>query len=89
MAATSVFQRVRTGSKIGAQYDQEGNLIKVTLQLETKYFNTFTFAFASSYIFKVMLHSINQRILPLNLSVKNKCCIKMVCSNCKETHMLL
>jgi len=38
MAATSVFQRVRTGSKIGAQYDQEGNLIKVTLQLETKYF---------------------------------------------------
>uniref|UniRef100_A0A8C1GBX3 Coiled-coil domain-containing protein 93 n=1 Tax=Cyprinus carpio TaxID=7962 RepID=A0A8C1GBX3_CYPCA len=29
MAATSVFQRVRTGSKIGAQYDQEGNLIKV------------------------------------------------------------
>ncbi|RXN31371.1 coiled-coil domain-containing 93 [Labeo rohita] len=29
MAATFVFQRVRTGSKIGAQYDQEGNLIKV------------------------------------------------------------
>uniref|UniRef100_A0A673YTQ0 Coiled-coil domain-containing protein 93 n=1 Tax=Salmo trutta TaxID=8032 RepID=A0A673YTQ0_SALTR len=29
MAATSVFQRVRTGSKIGAQYDQEGNLIQV------------------------------------------------------------
>lgn len=29
MAATSVFQRVRTGSKIGAQYDQDGNLIKV------------------------------------------------------------
>uniref|UniRef100_A0A672ML94 Coiled-coil domain-containing protein 93 n=1 Tax=Sinocyclocheilus grahami TaxID=75366 RepID=A0A672ML94_SINGR len=29
MAAASVFQRVRTGSKIGAQYDQEGNLIKV------------------------------------------------------------
>ncbi|KAJ8415239.1 hypothetical protein AAFF_G00009370 [Aldrovandia affinis] len=29
MAATSVFSRVRTGSKIGAQYDQEGNLIQV------------------------------------------------------------
>ncbi|KAL0963563.1 hypothetical protein UPYG_G00308020 [Umbra pygmaea] len=29
MAATSVFQRVRTGSKIGAQYDQDGNLIQV------------------------------------------------------------
>ncbi|KAJ3591949.1 hypothetical protein NHX12_007079 [Muraenolepis orangiensis] len=29
MAATSVFQRVRPGSKIGAQYDQEGNLIQV------------------------------------------------------------
>uniref|UniRef100_A0A3Q1HG88 Coiled-coil domain-containing protein 93 n=1 Tax=Anabas testudineus TaxID=64144 RepID=A0A3Q1HG88_ANATE len=29
MAATSVFHRVRTGSKIGAQYDQEGNLIQV------------------------------------------------------------
>ncbi|XP_076858991.1 coiled-coil domain-containing protein 93 isoform X1 [Brachyhypopomus gauderio] len=29
MAATSVFQRVRTGSKIGAQYDQEGNIIQV------------------------------------------------------------
>uniref|UniRef100_A0AAY4EVM3 Coiled-coil domain-containing protein 93 n=1 Tax=Denticeps clupeoides TaxID=299321 RepID=A0AAY4EVM3_9TELE len=29
MAATSVFQRVRAGSKIGAQYDQEGNLIQV------------------------------------------------------------
>ncbi|KAA0715565.1 Coiled-coil domain-containing protein 93 [Triplophysa tibetana] len=29
MATTSVFQRVRTGSKIGAQYDQDGNLIKV------------------------------------------------------------
>ncbi|XP_059418646.1 coiled-coil domain-containing protein 93-like [Carassius carassius] len=28
MAAASVFQRVRTGAKIGAQYDQEGNLIK-------------------------------------------------------------
>ncbi|XP_070693965.1 coiled-coil domain-containing protein 93 [Pempheris klunzingeri] len=28
-ASTSVFQRVRTGSKIGAQYDQEGNLIQV------------------------------------------------------------
>lgn len=28
-AATSVFHRVRTGSKIGAQYDQEGNLIQV------------------------------------------------------------
>lgn len=27
--ATSVFHRVRTGSKIGAQYDQEGNLIQV------------------------------------------------------------
>ncbi|XP_041119641.1 coiled-coil domain-containing protein 93-like [Polyodon spathula] len=29
MAATSVFQRLRTGSKLGAQYDQEGNLIQV------------------------------------------------------------
>ncbi|XP_046902295.1 coiled-coil domain-containing protein 93 [Hypomesus transpacificus] len=29
MAATSVFQRARTGSKIGAQYDQEGHLIPV------------------------------------------------------------
>ncbi|XP_030642005.1 coiled-coil domain-containing protein 93 [Chanos chanos] len=29
MAATSVFQRVRTGSKIGAQYDQDGNPIQV------------------------------------------------------------
>ncbi|XP_026876889.2 coiled-coil domain-containing protein 93 isoform X2 [Electrophorus electricus] len=29
MAAASVFQRVRTGSKIGAQYDQEGNIIQV------------------------------------------------------------
>ncbi|XP_056145527.1 coiled-coil domain-containing protein 93 [Lampris incognitus] len=29
MAATSVFHRVRAGSKIGAQYDQEGNLIQV------------------------------------------------------------
>ncbi|CAL8240822.1 unnamed protein product [Merluccius merluccius] len=29
MAATSVFQRVRAGSKIGVQYDQEGNLIQV------------------------------------------------------------
>ncbi|XP_018552118.1 coiled-coil domain-containing protein 93 isoform X2 [Lates calcarifer] len=28
-ASTSVFHRVRTGSKIGAQYDQEGNLIQV------------------------------------------------------------
>ncbi|KAM3606993.1 uncharacterized protein V6R79_000301 [Siganus canaliculatus] len=28
-AAASVFHRVRTGSKIGAQYDQEGNLIQV------------------------------------------------------------
>ncbi|XP_076602526.1 coiled-coil domain-containing protein 93 isoform X3 [Chaetodon auriga] len=28
-AATSVFHRVRTGSKLGAQYDQEGNLIQV------------------------------------------------------------
>ncbi|KAK5890922.1 hypothetical protein CesoFtcFv8_014398 [Champsocephalus esox] len=28
-AASSVFHRVRTGSKIGAQYDQEGNLIQV------------------------------------------------------------
>ena len=28
-AVTSVFHRVRTGSKIGAQYDQEGNLIQV------------------------------------------------------------
>ncbi|KAM6970254.1 coiled-coil domain-containing protein 93 [Aplochiton taeniatus] len=28
-AAPSVFQRLRTGSKIGAQYDQEGNLIQV------------------------------------------------------------
>uniref|UniRef100_A0A8C7VIB4 Coiled-coil domain-containing protein 93 n=1 Tax=Oncorhynchus mykiss TaxID=8022 RepID=A0A8C7VIB4_ONCMY len=28
MAATSVFHRARTGSKIGAQYDQEGNLIQ-------------------------------------------------------------
>uniref|UniRef100_UPI0037E9381F coiled-coil domain-containing protein 93 n=1 Tax=Semicossyphus pulcher TaxID=241346 RepID=UPI0037E9381F len=28
-AATSVFHRVRTGSKIGAQYDQDGNLIQV------------------------------------------------------------
>ncbi|XP_042350923.1 coiled-coil domain-containing protein 93 [Plectropomus leopardus] len=27
--AASVFHRVRTGSKIGAQYDQEGNLIQV------------------------------------------------------------
>uniref|UniRef100_A0AAX7T3J8 Coiled-coil domain-containing protein 93 n=1 Tax=Astatotilapia calliptera TaxID=8154 RepID=A0AAX7T3J8_ASTCA len=27
--ATSVFHRVRTGSKIGAQYDQDGNLIQV------------------------------------------------------------
>ncbi|KAJ8252778.1 hypothetical protein GJAV_G00205460 [Gymnothorax javanicus] len=29
MASTSVFSRVRTGSKIGAQYDQEGNIIQV------------------------------------------------------------
>ncbi|XP_028992202.1 coiled-coil domain-containing protein 93 [Betta splendens] len=29
MAATSVFHRVRTGSKIGAQYDQDGNVIQV------------------------------------------------------------
>ncbi|TNN56351.1 Coiled-coil domain-containing protein 93 [Liparis tanakae] len=29
MAATSVFHRVRTGSNIGAQYDQDGNLIQV------------------------------------------------------------
>ncbi|KAG7467519.1 hypothetical protein MATL_G00154670 [Megalops atlanticus] len=29
MASTSVFSRVRAGSKIGAQYDQEGNLIQV------------------------------------------------------------
>ncbi|XP_053185061.1 coiled-coil domain-containing protein 93, partial [Scomber japonicus] len=29
MAATSVFHRVRTGSKIAAQYDQDGNLIQV------------------------------------------------------------
>ncbi|XP_054471730.1 coiled-coil domain-containing protein 93, partial [Anoplopoma fimbria] len=28
-AATSVFHRVRTGSKIGAQYDQDGHLIQV------------------------------------------------------------
>ncbi|CAN9498039.1 unnamed protein product [Ophioblennius macclurei] len=28
-AASSVFHRVRAGSKIGAQYDQEGNLIQV------------------------------------------------------------
>ncbi|KAM6978184.1 LOW QUALITY PROTEIN: coiled-coil domain-containing protein 93 [Tautogolabrus adspersus] len=28
-AASSVFHRVRTGSKIGAQYDQDGNLIQV------------------------------------------------------------
>ncbi|XP_010777769.1 coiled-coil domain-containing protein 93-like isoform X1 [Notothenia coriiceps] len=28
-AVSSVFHRVRTGSKIGAQYDQEGNLIQV------------------------------------------------------------
>ncbi|XP_037542680.1 coiled-coil domain-containing protein 93 isoform X2 [Nematolebias whitei] len=28
-AAASVFHRLRTGSKIGAQYDQEGNLIQV------------------------------------------------------------
>ncbi|GAA6219766.1 coiled-coil domain-containing protein 93 isoform X2 [Lates japonicus] len=28
-ASTSVFHRVRTGSKVGAQYDQEGNLIQV------------------------------------------------------------
>ncbi|KAK9538168.1 hypothetical protein VZT92_005720 [Zoarces viviparus] len=28
-AATSVFHRLRTGSKIGAQYDQDGNLIQV------------------------------------------------------------
>ncbi|CAG5866017.1 unnamed protein product [Menidia menidia] len=28
-AAPSVFHRVRTGSKIGAQYDQDGNLIQV------------------------------------------------------------
>ncbi|KAF7657461.1 hypothetical protein LDENG_00026590 [Lucifuga dentata] len=31
-AAASVFQRVRTGSKIGAQYDQEGNLIQVEIR---------------------------------------------------------
>ncbi|MGH0123445.1 UNVERIFIED_CONTAM: hypothetical protein FKN15_012536 [Acipenser sinensis] len=29
MAASSVFHRLRTGSKLGAQYDQEGNLIQV------------------------------------------------------------
>ncbi|XP_066544692.1 coiled-coil domain-containing protein 93 [Amia ocellicauda] len=29
MAATSVFQRVRTGSRLGAQYDQDGNIIQV------------------------------------------------------------
>lgn len=29
MAASSVFHRVRTGSKIGAQYDQDGNIIQV------------------------------------------------------------
>uniref|UniRef100_A0A671TAZ0 Coiled-coil domain-containing protein 93 n=1 Tax=Sinocyclocheilus anshuiensis TaxID=1608454 RepID=A0A671TAZ0_9TELE len=48
MAATSVFQRVRTGSKIGAQYDQEGNLIKVILK--TKHLNPHMriFAFAVS-----------------------------------------
>ncbi|CAL1581959.1 unnamed protein product [Knipowitschia caucasica] len=28
-AASSVFHRVRTGSKIGAQYDQDGNIIQV------------------------------------------------------------
>ncbi|KAK7889723.1 hypothetical protein WMY93_025283 [Mugilogobius chulae] len=28
-AATSVFHRVRTGSKIGVQYDQDGNIIQV------------------------------------------------------------
>lgn len=27
--AASVFHRVRTGSKLGAQYDQDGNLIQV------------------------------------------------------------
>lgn len=55
MAATSVFQRVRTGSKIGAQYDQEGNLIKVALK--TKHLNSHVcpFAFADSFfVFKVM-----------------------------------
>ncbi|KPP59075.1 hypothetical protein Z043_123040 [Scleropages formosus] len=29
MAASSVFHRVRTGSRIGAQYDQDGNVIQV------------------------------------------------------------
>ncbi|GAA6110205.1 coiled-coil domain-containing protein 93 isoform X2 [Tachysurus ichikawai] len=29
MATSTVFQRLRTGSKIGAQYDQEGNIIQV------------------------------------------------------------
>uniref|UniRef100_A0A8C6MBY3 Coiled-coil domain containing 93 n=1 Tax=Nothobranchius furzeri TaxID=105023 RepID=A0A8C6MBY3_NOTFU len=28
-SAASVFHRVRAGSKLGAQYDQEGNLIQV------------------------------------------------------------
>uniref|UniRef100_A0A671T8R6 Coiled-coil domain-containing protein 93 n=1 Tax=Sinocyclocheilus anshuiensis TaxID=1608454 RepID=A0A671T8R6_9TELE len=55
MAATSVFQRVRTGSKIGAQYDQEGNLIKVILK--TKHLNPHMriFAFANSFLTKKWL----------------------------------
>lgn len=55
-----MFQRVRTGSKIGAQYDQEGNLIKVPLK--TKHLNPHVrpFAFADSFfVFKVM-HSVRE-----------------------------
>lgn len=31
--AASVFHRVRAGSKLGAQYDQDGNLIQVQPRL--------------------------------------------------------
>lgn len=34
-AAASVFHRVRTGSKLGVQYDQDGNLIQVNRVLIT------------------------------------------------------
>ncbi|KAK7905103.1 hypothetical protein WMY93_017710 [Mugilogobius chulae] len=38
-AATSVFHRVRTGSKIGVQYDQDGNIIQILeLLLAAGYF---------------------------------------------------
>lgn len=52
-AAASVFHRVRTGSKIGAQYDQEGNLIQVTLK---EHFNPFLNTVYEA--FTVQLHNV-------------------------------